>query len=335
MDFSTLTPIKELDASNGKLPDDVLESSTPIKLKGLVAAWPSVKQCQDVETCASYLSKFWSEKRLVVYVGDEDINGRFFYNDAFDGFNFLSGAATLPQVFQKLSQQDRPASEASIYVGSTSVDEWLPGFRTENDLVFDSSDLRVNFWLGTATRVSAHFDLPNNIACVVAGHRRFTLFPPEQVENLYVGPLHPTPSGQAISLVDFHQPDYDRYPRFAQALESAVCAELAPGDALYIPGMWWHHVEALDAWNLLVNYWWLQTPLYMNPTPALWHTMLAIRDLPEAQRRAWAKQFDHYVFKADSDVYEHIPEGGRGWLAPLNKTTAKQLHTDLAKRMKG
>ena len=46
---------------------------------------------------------------------------------------------------------------------------------------------------------------------MVAGRRRFTLFPPEQVANLYIGPLDLTPAGQPVSLVDQAQPDLVRH----------------------------------------------------------------------------------------------------------------------------
>ncbi|MFX7984900.1 cupin-like domain-containing protein, partial [Acinetobacter baumannii] len=88
---------------------------------------------------------------------------------------------------------------------------------------------------------------------VAAGRRRFTVFPPEQLPNLYLGPLDPTPAGQPVSLVDFHQPDFERFPRFRDALAAGEAAELAPGDAVYIPSMWFHHVEGLAPVNLLIN----------------------------------------------------------------------------------
>ena len=34
----------------------------------------------------------------------------------------------------------------------------------------------------------------------------------------------------------------------------------APGDAIYIPPLWWHHVESLGQFNVLVNYWYRTGP---------------------------------------------------------------------------
>jgi hypothetical protein len=141
------------------------------------------------------------------------------------------------------------------------------------------------------------------------GQRRFTVFPPEQVENLYVGPWDLTPAGQPISLVDMHQPDLDQFPRFSQAWAQAQVAELNPGDAIYLPGMWWHQVESLSAINGLVNYWWSETPtVFGAPMDAFNHALLSIKQLPSAQRRAWKALFDAYVFNEDEDSLDHMPE---------------------------
>jgi len=71
-----------------------------------------------------------------------------------------------------------------------------------------------------------------------------------------MGPAHPTPAGTPVSMVHVSAPDLDRYPLFASALEKAEEAELLPGDAIFIPRNWFHHVEALERFNVLVNYWW-------------------------------------------------------------------------------
>lgn len=325
-----------LECTDRVIPPQVFQSPEPVALKGLVGDWPAVRQCSESIGAASrYLSQFWRDEPLTVYAGDSSIDGRIFYNRDFSGFNFFSGKATLPQVFAKLGETGREDRLTTLYVGSTPVDTWMPGFRVQNDVKLPTDDALASFWLGSRTRVSAHYDFPDNIACVVAGARRFTLFPPEQIHNLYVGPIDRTPSGQAISMVDIANPDIERFPRYAQALEHARVADLGPGDAIFIPSMWWHHVESTQPFNMLINYWWCTSPDYMgSPTTALMHAILALRDLPPEQRRIWQGVFEHYVFDADESVYEHIPEPGRGCLAPLDATRAKQLHADLLNRLK-
>ena len=320
--------------ANSPMPSSVYESQEPILLKGFVDQWPAVKSCDSISNAANYLSTFWQDKPLTVYVGDKSIDGRFFYNEDFSGFNFRSGTATLPEVMQRLNESNRSSDIHSIYVGSTPVDQWLPGFRSNNDVKLPDPNPLASFWLGSGTRVSAHFDFPDNLACVVAGTRKFTLFPPDQLANLYVGPLDNTPSGQAISLVDFKSPDFTKYPKFADALEVAQVAELSPGDALFIPSMWWHHVEALEDFNLLVNYWWCSTPGYLGaPTAALMHSLLAIRDLPQHQKDAWRNLFDHYIFSSDEHTAAHIPNQGQGCLAPFTEQSARQLRADIVNRL--
>ena len=321
--------------SPGAIPETLFASDTPVLLRGLVASWPAVAACNtSLEAAYRYLGSFWSGDAVTVYVGDAGIDGRFFYDEDFTGFNFRAGTAPLNQVFQKLADAPASGPAEAIYVGSTAIDRWLPGFRAENDIVLPVNDALASFWLGNRIRISAHFDFPDNIACVVAGRRRFTLFPPEQVGNLYVGPLDRTPSGQAISTVDVAKPDLERFPRFAEAMAASRVFELEPGDALFIPSMWWHHVESLSSFNLLVNYWWCTSPPVMGaPMTALLHGILALRDLSPRQRIVWRQLFEHYVFSADESVYAHIPEPGRGCLAPLDDAAARRLRAELLNRM--
>jgi Cupin-like domain len=154
------------------------------------------------------------------------------------------------------------------------------------------------------------------------------------LRNLYIGPLDLTPAGQAISLVDFAQPDLQRFPKFAEAMANASVAELEPGDALFIPSLWWHHVEALDSFNVLINYWWRQSPAHMDsPMNALMLALMSVRDLPPSQRRSWQEMFRHYVFEADAHTAAHIPEHARGLLSPLAADTARVLRARLLKKL--
>jgi hypothetical protein len=168
----------------------------------------------------------------------------------------------------------------------------------------------------------------------LVGRRRFTLFPPEQVANLYPGPLDPTPGGQVVTMTDIDSPDFERFPGLREALEAAEVAELEPGDALYYPAMWWHQVNALDAFNVMVNYWWNVVPEYMDtPQNTLLHALLSLRDRPEAEKRAWRAMFDYYVFGPAERPAAHLPEAARGNLAPLDELAARRLRAVLLRRL--
>ena len=317
------------------LPDEVLTSSRPLVLRGLVSHWPAVQAALVSDSDAdAYLRRFYQDASVVAFLGAPGIEGRFTYNDDLSGFNFAPLRVRLDQILQELADHREDREPPAIYVGSTTIDTCLPGFREQNDVGLGERDALASIWIGNQTRIAAHYDLPDNLACIAAGRRRFTLFPPDQVANLYVGPLDFTPAGQAISLVDFRRPDLEKFPRFADAMEHALVAELGPGDAIFIPSMWWHHIEALERFNVLVNYWWRQSPDFMDtPTNALMLALLTVRDLPLEQRRAWAGLFRHYVFEADEHTSEHIGREAQRVLAPLDDNAARLLRAQLIKKM--
>jgi hypothetical protein len=329
------TPIRELRGiDRAALNDEMLTATEPVVLRGLVADWPAVRAGAAHQTADAYLRRFYRDATVVAMLGRADIAGRFFYNEDLSAFNFQSLRARIDQVLDELAaQRDNPQPPA-IYVGSTTVEVALPGFREENPIDLGPRDALMSVWFGNRTRIAAHYDLPDNLACVTAGRRRFTLFPPDQLANLYVGPLDFTPAGQSISLVDITQPDLERFPRFAEAWRHAQVAELGPGDAIFIPSMWWHHVEALDSFNMLINYWWRQSPNFMDtPTNALMLSLMSIRDLPPEQRKAWKDLFLHYVFDADENTAAHIVPQARRVLGPFNDDAARTLRAQLLKKI--
>lgn len=329
-------PIREL---AGLAPRDlgpgILESTEPVVLRGLVAHWPMVQAARTSAAAAdAYLRRFYRDATVTAMLGPPEIEGRFFYNEAMDGFNFAPVHVRLDKVLAELERYRGVEAQPAIYVGSTTIDTCLPGFHDENRIDLGGRDALGSIWIGNRTRIAAHYDLPDNLACVVAGRRRFTLFPPEQVANLYIGPLDLTPAGQSISLVDFLNPDLERFPRFATAMQHALAVEMEPGDALFIPSMWWHHIQALEDFNVLVNYWWRQSPPYMDtPMNALMHALMSVRDLPLAQRKAWANLFRHYVFEAGDETAAHIPPGVRRSLAPMDGEAVRAIRAQLLKRM--
>ncbi|WP_101927577.1 MULTISPECIES: cupin-like domain-containing protein [Luteimonas] len=319
------------------IPDALLRADRPVVLRGLVTDWPMVQAARAGSVdAATYLAGFVrpGAPPVTATVGPPEIEGRFFYSDDLLGFNFRREEVPLDVALRTLvNYLDAPAPPA-IYVASTTIDTWLPGFRDANVLALGGRDALASIWIGNRTRIAAHQDLPDNLACVVAGRRRVTLFPPEQLPNLYIGPLDLTPAGQPISLVDFAAPDIARFPRFAEALQHAQVAELEPGDAVLIPSMWWHHMEGLTPFNVLVNYWWRQSPAWMDtPMNALMLALMTVRDLPPAQRAIWRDVFDHYVFEPGAQTADHVPEPARNLLSPLDEARARRLRQRLLQRL--
>lgn len=317
---------------------DLIASQEPILIRGLARDWPLARTTTPAEA-AAYLKTFYNGKRVVAFVARPELKGRFGYTSDATSLDFQSDRVPLDEYLDRLLTHLDDSNAPSIYIGSTDVDTYLPGFRAQNDLVlnhpmFETNPPLVAAWIGNRTTALAHHDMSHNIACCLVGRRRFTLFPPEQVANLYPGPLEPTPGGQVVTMADILAPDFERFPRLRDALASAQVAEMEPGDALFYPAMWWHQVNALESFNVMVNYWWNTTPAFMDtPQTTLLHALLSIRDRPEPEKRAWRAMFDYYVFGPADRAGAHLPEQARGNLAPMDNMKARRLRALLLQRL--
>lgn len=336
------TPVRRI---TGVLPDaipfaELIADQQPVVLEGLASEWPIVERgLLGAAQAAAYLKEYGGESVVTLFTGPPEIGGRFHYTDDLSALNFSSGRAKLGEVLDLVLDGIGDAAGPAYYVGSTDLDQFLPGFRTDNDLTLDHPDFGVrqplaSVWIGNRTTAAAHYDISNNLACCLVGQRRFTLFPPEQVANLYPGPLEPTPGGQVVTMVDFRNPDLERYPRFAEAMAAAQIADLEPGDVLYYPALWWHQVNALAPFNVMANYWWNPVPAHIDtPQNTLLHAMLSLRDRPETEKQAWRAMFEHYVFGPAETAGEHLPPAARGPLGPMDEMTARRLRAQLLNRL--
>lgn len=324
-------------ADAGKIPVEVFSSEEPLILRGVAADWPIVKEGRkSTYGSLEYLRQFYTGKPITYYHGSSELKGRLFYNDDYSDFNFNRKLADLNSILQLLVESGGDENAPLYYIGSTRLEDWFPGFCRDNNLFFPE-EFRplVSIWFGNKSIVPAHYDCPNNIACNVAGKRTFTLFPPEQLENLYVGSLELTPSGRPISMVDINNPDFNLYPKFEKALEAAMVANLEAGDGLYMPSMWWHNVQAKESCNVLVNYWWREVPHWMgNPENVLYHALLGLRGLSKTKREIWKNIFDYYIFDAKEEDLLHIPEKIRGILSPLDEKKAKNIRAYLGEKLR-
>jgi hypothetical protein len=322
-----LAPVAEVAIADAAELDARLRTAQqPFVVRGIAAGWPLVEAGRrSGDAARAYLLAHHRDKPFTVSVGQPGSGGRLFYDDAM-AMNFRTFEAKLPEIFARIAAFAGKPEAPVVYLASIDVHQYFEGLHAANHVDLGDREPLASIWMGTRTRIAAHNDVPNNLAVVAVGRRRFTLFPREQFRNLYLGPVDNTPAGRAVSMVDFSNPDLVRHPRFAEAMAHGQVVEMAPGDALYIPALWWHHVEGLEDFNVLVNYWWRETPRWMGqPQEVLNHAMMAIRDLPADEKAHWRDMFDYYVFDNDASVTDHIPAGGRGVLDPMTPELAARL----------
>lgn len=314
--------------------DELFSLNQPVILKGLVKDWPLVKAGQQSPAnVMEQLEQHDSGRATLVYKGPPEIKARFGYDETCTGFNFTSERTTLPDVFTTIRSQLGQEVHDYLYINSLRFDEGFPSLSQTHQLGFAHPEFTHNqpvakIWLGTESVAAAHFDQPKNIACCVLGKRRFTLFPPEQVANLYPGPMTPTPGGQVVTMADLGKPNFARFPRLKNALEHAYIADLQPGDGLYYPNMWWHEVQAFERFNAMVNFWWMTAPPYLgNPMDVLMHAMMSVRDRPAAEKQAWRALFDYYIFDDSEQVRGHLPPQSHGAFATMDDNLSRRLRS--------
>jgi hypothetical protein len=317
---------------------EVSAAYQPVILRGQVSHWEAVRAgLAGVRPTAEYLVRFGGGRALEVLIGPAEIRGRLFYDDAMTGFNFTRQQVPLEGLVGELlhfAENDVQAPHA-LYANAATAPDHLPGWAQSNPFDLPPADAVPRLWIGNAVSVATHFDASPNLACCVAGRRRFTLFPPDQVANLYLGPLDRTLAGPPVSMPDPDAPDLDRYPRYADALAHAQVADLEPGDVLFIPAIWWHHVRSFDRLNVLVNYWWAYDTS-ATPFMALVHAMMSVRDLPPEQKAAWRAWYDHLVFAADADrAGEHLPAAVRGVMGPAAPDRTGRIRDYLIRMLSG
>ena len=151
--------------------------------------------------------------------------------------------ATLdPQLFFGLAPACRYAAEDQDEVDHrlatrrTRTGKHKPAFSgaklsaSERGFDLASTSLR----LGSAYAYPTHVDCYENVIFQLRGRKNVTVYPPATVWDLQPDINHkhwPTGSPQEM----------------ARAARDAVTVELEPGDALYVPLMWPHSVQSIDA----------------------------------------------------------------------------------------
>jgi hypothetical protein len=334
--------VAELDGRALQAPEafvqDIAARCRPVVLRGLIAGWPAVTAgMTSPAALRDYFLRFDSGRAFEAFFGDRAIAGKYYYRAGLKGFNFERRTMNLGEALAVMIGTAGKADTPSVYAGSLSLAAHLPGFAQENAVAILPANLDGRLWVGHESNVSCHYDTFENIACVVAGRRRFTLYPPELIGSLYVGPIDNTMAGQPVSLAASAPPeDAGKYPLFDAVRDQALVAELEPGDALFLPKLWWHQVEGTAPFNAMVNYWWDAFAAGPDaPSTALLLAMIAIAERPEGERAAWKAWFDHYVFRSAGHPLRHLPPELHGSLGPLKPDNYARLRAHIMRLLRG
>ncbi len=222
---------------------------------------------------------FWTMERLLAALGDREVSAL-----RTDGGNLRTSPEAgvhfqrirLDEVTRALADGADPGWHVSVPLTE------MPAAFTDNMpppvYCADAPFLRSRVWLaapGTVTPL--HWDMPRNFLQLAFGHRRVLLYPP--LDGLHVYPNAPTSKMPNFSRFDPENPDFEAF-RSAQRARP-VRGIIGPGEAMYIPPGWWHHVRSLDT-SLAVNFWWGNRVI-----AAAWRAAQSYKGLRGLYRREW------------------------------------------------
>lgn len=113
---------------------------------------------------------------------------------------------------------------------------------------------------GSGTITPLHYDPVSRLHGTLRGCKLFTLYPPDRrhMRALDVCPLRS--ETRNYSRIGLGPLDPELFPSLREA--SPVEAELGPGDILYIPPCWWHHVTISEPFTVTASVAYFPSELY-------------------------------------------------------------------------
>ena len=147
--MTTLNTIQIIEDGSPEVFAEIICNGTePVLMRGMVSNWPVVQAAQrSLDELDTYLRGFYRDASVGVFFGPPEIDGRFFYNDDLTGLNFEQSRQKLDSVLDRLKAHWDDDNPPAYYVGATTVDNCLPGFRQDNDLDFGDISPLASIWI--------------------------------------------------------------------------------------------------------------------------------------------------------------------------------------------
>ncbi|XP_034174793.2 bifunctional peptidase and arginyl-hydroxylase JMJD5 [Osmia lignaria lignaria] len=242
--LSRFTEIKHYDEPSMELfYRDMFKPKVPAILTGCINHWKALDRWQDL----SYLSKIAGNRMVPIEIGSR-------YTDE----DWTQQLSTFSEFLQKyiLTKNDKVGylAQHQLFdqIPELKEDFMVPEYCNFTDDVDDTVESPdINAWFGPMGTVSPlHFDPKNNLLCQVFGYKRIILYHPDDSFNLYP---YDTKLLNNTAQVDPLNPNEEKWPNFSKA--KGLIGYLKPGEVLYIPPKWWHHVTALTP-SFSISFWW-------------------------------------------------------------------------------
>lgn len=273
---------------------------TPVVLTGCLDAWPLVADLQHAGTPGAQLDILdglvGQRKVQFTQIAPQHQGHLGYADDLTTTFEFKSTKRKV--AFADFSKVLRGAltrgDGGAVYMQSVP----LGTFPALPPLVPDLPYLQAitgyrQLWIGSGGHVvNLHFDPTHNLIAMLAGEKRITLVPPDNLADMYPAPLDRRLGDAIGSRIKLLSLDPDKFPLALDHLARAQVATLGPGDVLYIPPMWWHHVESFGL-NVMINKW--VPPItgdhFGDLTANLVRGILTYHDMPSGVRQHYRRRY--------------------------------------------
>ena len=230
----------------------------PCVLRGVLADWEPVRRWDDQHIRAT------CRHRTVPIRHSEASSERNFGRLDRSGVYTREGGVTVPELLDALANAHSKGQPAAMYAAQVRLRTHLPELLAEarpEPGCLEALGTRwrnsPSLYMGCGARTHVHFDLLENVMCVVRGRKSVTLWHPADSMLLYPG----GGGSELFSRVADPLEASSNFPLLCRAAPFALHVELSAGDALYIPCCWWHDVRTPRGERSLSISYWCQQPL--------------------------------------------------------------------------
>ena len=231
-----LRPLPVVDTISPKeFKNEFYDKNLPVIIRDLSHQWPAYKKWN-----WKYFKELVGEKKVPLYNNVK--------SDAYTPINKADDYKTFGEYIDMISQG--PAAwriflfnifdhAPQLINDFTWPEHLMKGFVIKYPMLFTGGATSV-------THMHVDIDLSHILHTQFGGRKRVLMFPFEEQHKLYRKPF------EVLSLADFSHyyemngsPDYEQFP--ALKLAEGFDFILEPGDTLFMPAGYWHHMEYLDS----------------------------------------------------------------------------------------